>query len=139
MRNTFFHTHFLLLMIFTSTTAWADSSGNVVDKTQPLSDGADIYKHICQSCHMSDGKGAKGAGARFPTLAKNPKLQSAEYAASVVLNGMGAMPWFAVTLDDQQIANVVNYIRTHFDNHYTNAIKPDTIMMMRPHLTEEYE
>ncbi|AOW46416.1 c-type cytochrome [Acetobacter ascendens] len=139
MRNTFFYTTFFLLLIFTSTTAWADSSGNVIDKTQSLSDGADIYKHICQSCHMSDGKGAEGAGAQFPALAKNPKLQSAEYVASVVLNGMGAMPWFAVTLDDQQIANVANYIRTHFDNHYTNAIKPDIITMMRPHLTEEYE
>ncbi|MGF1277327.1 c-type cytochrome [Acetobacter pasteurianus] len=139
MRNTVFCTTFLLLLSCASTTAWADSSGNVIDKTESLAEGADIYKHICQSCHMSDGKGAEGVGARFPALAKNPKLQSAEYAASVVLNGMGAMPWFAVTLNDQQIADVVNYIRTHFDNHYTNAITPATVKMMRPHLTEEYE
>ncbi|GBR53010.1 alcohol dehydrogenase [Acetobacter pomorum] len=139
MRNLYFYAVFLLFLVLTSTVTWADSSGKITGKTESLSDGADIYKHICQSCHMSYGKGAEGAGARFPALAKNPKLQSGEYVASVVLNGMGTMPWFAVTLNDQQVANVVNYIRTHFDNHYTNAIKPDTVMMMRPHLTEEYE
>ncbi|GFE93094.1 c-type cytochrome [Acetobacter persici] len=117
----------------------ADSASAVAGKMQPLPDGEAIYRHICQSCHMPDGKGAVGAGAQFPALAGNPKLKSAQYPAYVVLNGFGGMPWFAGLLDDQQVANVVNYVRTHFGNHYTDALKPEDVSEMRPHLSVEEE
>ncbi|MCP9320362.1 cytochrome c [Acetobacter persici] len=119
--------------------AYADSASAVAGKMQPLPDGEAIYRHICQSCHMPDGKGAVGAGAQFPALAGNPKLKSAQYPAYVVLNGFGGMPWFAGLLDDQQVANVVNYVRTHFGNHYTDALKPEDVSEMRPHLSGEEE
>ncbi|MBS0999517.1 cytochrome c [Acetobacter persici] len=119
--------------------AHADSASAVAGKMQPLPDGEAIYRHICQSCHMPDGKGAVGAGAQFPALAGNPKLKSAQYPAYVVLNGFGGMPWFAGLLDDQQVANVVNYVRTHFGNHYTDALKPEDVSEMRPHLSVEEE
>ncbi|ATJ89599.1 alcohol dehydrogenase [Acetobacter senegalensis] len=119
--------------------AHADSASSVEGKVQTLPDGAAVYKHVCQGCHMPDGKGAEGAGARFPALAGNPKLQSAEYPAYVVLNGFGGMPWFGVALNDQQVANVVNYVRTHFGNHYTDTLKPEDVAAMRPHLTVEDE
>lgn len=83
---------------------------------------------------MSDGKGAE---AQCPTLVNNSKLQSAEYAASVVLNGMGALLWFAVILNDQQIANIINYILIYFDVHYINATSPKNITMIRSHLLEK--
>ncbi|MCG0996864.1 c-type cytochrome [Acetobacter persici] len=119
--------------------AHADSASAVAGKMQPMPDGEAIYRHICQSCHMPDGKGAVGAGAQFPALAGNPKLKSAQYPAYVVLNGFGGMPWFAGLLDDQQVANVVNYVRTHFGNHYTDALKPEDVSEMRPHLSVEEE
>lgn len=119
--------------------AHADSASAVAGKMQVLPDGEAIYRHVCQSCHMPDGKGAVGAGAQFPALAGNPKLKSAEYPAYVVLNGFGGMPWFAGLLNDQQVANVVNYVRTHFGNHYTDALKPEDVSEMRPHLSVEEE
>lgn len=120
-------------------TAHADSASAVAGKMQSLTDGEAVYHHVCQSCHMPDGKGAVGAGAQFPALAGNPKLQSAGYPAYVVLNGYGGMPWFAGLLNDQQIANVVNYVRTHFGNHYTDTLKPADVSGMRPHLSVEEE
>nr|WP_298795769.1 cytochrome c [uncultured Acetobacter sp.] len=117
----------------------ADSASAVDGKMQALPDGEAVYHHVCQSCHMPDGKGAVGAGARFPALAGNPKLQSADYPAYVVLNGHGGMPWFSGLLNDQQVVNVVNYIRTHFGNHYTDTLKLEDISGMRPQLSAEEE
>ena len=90
--------------------------------------GEDIYHAICQGCHMPDAKGATGAGT-YPALAHDVKLAAAIYPITVVLNGQRAMPSFGNAippfgqyLDDAQIANVLNYLRTHFGNHYTDII-----------------
>jgi mono/diheme cytochrome c family protein len=78
--------------------------------------GAAIYAGVCAGCHMPDGRGAAGAGA-YPALARDARLQSAGYPIAVVLHGQKAMPGFARTLSDQQIADVVGYVRTHFGNN----------------------
>jgi mono/diheme cytochrome c family protein len=84
---------------------------------------------------MPDGKGAEGAG-RYPAFAGNPKLASAAYMAVTVLYGRHDMPSFMINeredeeakfmrsaeLSDDQVAQVVNYIRTHFGNRYTDAL-----------------
>jgi mono/diheme cytochrome c family protein len=92
--------------------------------------GAEIYQHVCQGCHMPGGRGAAGAGA-FPALANNPKLEVSGYPVSMVLNGNGGMPWFNGTLSDQQVANVVNYVRTHFGNDYKDAVSPADVAAVR--------
>ncbi|NVN38664.1 c-type cytochrome [Komagataeibacter swingsii] len=112
--------------------AQADSASSVVGEVQPLTTGEDVYRHVCQGCHMPDGKGATGAGAQFPAFAGNAKLKSSAYPVYVIMNGYGGMPWFSGMLKDDQIANVVNYIRTHFDNHYTDAITPADVAAQRP-------
>jgi mono/diheme cytochrome c family protein len=83
--------------------------------------GADLYRSICQACHMSDARGAVGAGA-YPALASNKRLKAALYPIAVVINGRKAMPAFGDELSDAQIASVVNYIRTNFGNHYSDAV-----------------
>ena len=52
---------------------------------------------------MSKGEGAIGAG-RYPALAKNEKLASGGYVLHVVLNGQKAMPPFARSMSDEQVA-----------------------------------
>jgi mono/diheme cytochrome c family protein len=84
-------------------------------------DGEHLYRATCQGCHMPDGKGAQGAGA-YPALANNTRLASNLYPVAVLLNGKNGMPQFARFLDDAQIAAVVNYVRTHFGNNYTDAV-----------------
>jgi len=93
-------------------------------------DGAALYRAICQGCHMPDAHGAHGAGM-YPALAANPKLASAPYPALTVLGGRHGMPAFADSLSDEQVANVVNYVRSHFDNRYADSLSVDDVARLR--------
>ncbi|WP_342628170.1 cytochrome c [Nguyenibacter vanlangensis] len=114
-----------------SVPARADSADAIAGRAIATNDGGAIYRTLCQGCHMADGRGAAGA-ARFPALAGNPKLAAAGYPAYVVLNGFGGMPWFADKLSDTQVAAVVNYVRSHFGNHYADTVGPADIAPQRP-------
>jgi mono/diheme cytochrome c family protein len=114
--------------VTSGTTAIADDSAFTSTAGVGSIGGAEIYSHICQGCHMPGGQGAVGAG-HYPKLAGDPALTSWQYAALTVLNGRHAMPPFGlpadevqqirtVHLSDSQIADVVNYIRSHFGNTY---------------------
>jgi len=93
--------------------------------------GEALYRHVCQGCHMPDGKGAVGAGA-YPALAGDARLASGAYAAMAVGRGQKAMPGFGDSLTDAQIADAVNYIRTNFGNRYTDKVTPETVKALRP-------
>ena len=97
----------------------------------PEQTGEAIYKGICQGCHMPDGKGATGA-ATYPALAGNKKLTAAAYPVLVVIKGQKAMPDFGSSFSDQQIANVVNYIRTSFGNAHADPVTPEDVRKLRP-------
>jgi mono/diheme cytochrome c family protein len=103
--------------------AHAQSSDSVLYTRDTLknANGEAIFHNICQGCHMPDAKGATGAGT-YPALANNPKLAEAGYPVSVIIHGQKAMPPLGGMLSDKQIADVVTYIRTHFGNHYTEAV-----------------
>jgi len=96
--------------------------------------GEEIYRHVCQACHMPDARGGQGAGT-YPALAENPHLASAQFTATTVYFGRNNMPHFGpqpemtgfeafivMHLDDAEIARVVNYVRSHFGNHYTDEL-----------------
>src|ERR1700742_1839179 len=85
--------------------------------------GQAIFTNVCQGCHMPQAQGAVGAGM-YPALAKNDKLETAGYPVAVVTHGQKAMPAFGPLLSDQQIADVVNYVRTNFGNKYKDKVTP---------------
>ncbi len=93
-------------------------------------DGEVLYKSSCQACHMPTGQGAAGAGA-YPALAKNPKLRTARYPIFLVVNGSKAMPPFGEQMNDDQVTDVVNYVRTHFGNDYQDAVAPADVKAAR--------
>ena len=93
--------------------------------------GAAIYAAVCAACHMPDGLGASGAGS-YPSLARNPSLAAGAYPVAVVILGQKAMPSFAATLSDQQIADVISYVRTHFGNAYTDTVTVAEVAAARP-------
>jgi mono/diheme cytochrome c family protein len=95
------------------------------------STGAEVYDTICAGCHMPQGKGAVGGGA-YPALAANKNLASATYLIYTVINGRKAMPPFGNALDDAQIAQVTNYIRSQFGNAYTDTVTPADVKAARP-------
>ena len=94
-------------------------------------DGEVIYRTVCQSCHMAAAEGAVGAGA-YPVLANDPKLAAAGYSVLVVVNGSKDMPPFGALLDDEQVAAVVNYVRSHFGNSYPDIVSPVDVKSPRP-------
>jgi mono/diheme cytochrome c family protein len=98
----------------------------------PFQSGEDLYHNICQGCHMPDAKGAVGAGA-YPALAANKHLKAALYPVGVVMSGRKAMPSFGEMLTDEQIAAVVNFVRTSFGNKYKDKVTPEMVKVLRPH------
>jgi len=96
----------------------------------PQQGGEAIYRGICQDCHMLDGHGGIGAGS-YPALAGNPKLAEPGYPVVVIAHGQKAMPPFGGSLNDQQIADVVNYIRSHFGNDYKDKVTPADVKTQR--------
>jgi len=86
--------------------------------------GKMVYTQNCAACHQADGMGLKGA---FPPLAKADYLMAdKKRAINAVLNGLegkvsvngvdynGVMP--ALGLDDEDVANVLSYVRNSFGN-----------------------
>jgi mono/diheme cytochrome c family protein len=124
----------------------AQSSDNALYTPANIKDanGEQVFHNICQGCHMPDAKGATGAGA-YPALTGNPKLATPQYMAAVILFGRHDMPAFATKpetergfffsdtkLSDEQIAEVINYVRTHFGNTYSNSITAADVAAMHP-------
>jgi mono/diheme cytochrome c family protein len=92
--------------------------------------GAALYDNVCAACHQPDANGANGA-ASYPALASNDRLGSSGYVVSAVLDGLNAMPPFGDMMSDAQIADVTNYVRTHFGNSYTDAVSEADVAAAR--------
>ncbi|WP_313316828.1 cytochrome c [Pseudomonas sp.] len=88
--------------------------------------GASVYIDNCAACHRTDGHGYSRV---FPALAGNPVVQTADATSliHVVLAGGTVpatqtapsnftMPAFGWRLSDQEVADVVNFIRTSWGN-----------------------
>lgn len=88
--------------------------------------GASVYIDNCAACHRTDGHGYTRV---FPALAGNPVLQTADATSliNIVLNGgtlpathaapsTFTMPEFAWRLSDQEVADVVSFIRGSWGN-----------------------
>jgi mono/diheme cytochrome c family protein len=111
-------------------------TGAAADAPASIQAGAAVYAANCQGCH---GKTGGGLGTIIPNLAHNDSV-AAQYPTNVigaVLNGLApwrvgpAMPAFAASLSDQQIAAVANYVRTSFGNNATADATPSDVMGLR--------
>jgi mono/diheme cytochrome c family protein len=93
--------------------------------------GATLYLDHCAGCHQAGGRGMPGV---FPPLAGNGVVVASDPAdiLKVVLNGVPAqgkyvpMPPFSSQLNDQQIADLANYVRSSWGN----AAPPNTSAAM---------
>ena len=92
--------------------------------------GEELFANVCRGCHMSDGRGATGAGT-YPSLAGDSNLESGGYPIGVVVNGQRGMPRFGAMMNDEQVAAVVNYLRTHFGNDYRDAVTAEDVRTVR--------
>jgi mono/diheme cytochrome c family protein len=52
--------------------------------------------------------------------------------AALLLDGLRNMPPVGRLMSDEQVADVINYVRTHFGNCYHNAVSAADIKAARP-------
>ncbi len=104
----------------------ASASAAIANNPASASDGGAVYVANCSSCHQTDGEGVAGA---FPPLAGNPTVTGNPIAVitivkeglegRLVVNGQaysGIMPRWKHLLSDEQIADVISYIRSSWKN-----------------------
>jgi mono/diheme cytochrome c family protein len=94
--------------------------------------GREVYRNVCQACHQPDGRGQERLAANLigSTLALGP----AEIPARILLNGkegpVGLMPPVGQIFTDEQIADVLTYIRREW-GQAGSAVDPATIADVR--------
>lgn len=103
------------------------------DLPKSIERGKDVYTAYCQTCHMADGKGLTGA---FPPLAKSDYLKVPEsQLINIILKGQTGeitvngnkynVPMPAQNnLSDEQVSDVLNFVRNSWTNKAAVAITP---------------
>lgn len=101
--------------------------------------GKSTYNAVCMACHMSSGQGIPSV---FPPLAKSDYLmEDVDRAIENLLNGLSGeitvndtkynqvMP--ASGLDDQDIADVLNYVMNSWGNKAKSAVTKAAVAKVR--------
>jgi len=108
--------------------ALTDAETEVITKPKdPTAAGRAVYARICTACHQADGAGLAGA---FPPLAASDWVAGDDRRLTLlVLHGLSgpiqvngviwnsAMPAQGAALNDQQVADVLTYIRASWGNN----------------------
>ena len=118
------------------------NGGGASDAVTQIKAGAIAYDISCAACHGRDGKGS----ALFPPLAGNAAIRQvrADTVVRTVLAGGKAvatakaptgpgMPSFGWRLTDEQVANILTYVRNNWGNQ-APAISPETVKRIRSEL-----
>jgi mono/diheme cytochrome c family protein/glucose/arabinose dehydrogenase len=82
--------------------------------------GQEVYRNLCVACHQAEGTGL--AGLAPPLVGSKWVLGRAGLFARIVLNGKESttlMPPLGATLTDQQIADVLTYVRRSWGHQAT--------------------
>ena len=125
----------------TATTA-STSGGGAGAPSAASAAGAKVFAANCSSCHGASGQGVPGA---FPPLANNPVVTGDPHVViGIVLNGLhgpitigsqtynGQMPPWKGTLSNNDVADVITYIRTSLGNNHASAVTPAQVSTYKP-------
>ena len=102
-------------------------------ETARFNAGAVVYKNVCAGCHAENGRGHATLGA---DLVESAFVTAVDPTASVrvVLGGkegaLGMMPPLGMSLDDEDVAAVVTYIRRAW-GHTASAVAPLEVSEVR--------
>ncbi|SDG75465.1 cytochrome c oxidase subunit II [Paraburkholderia phenazinium] len=104
--------------------AGADDPNKTYTMAELMERGGKVYASNCAVCHQPTGK---GAGA-FPAL-DGSKIANGPIAqhVSLVLKGKNAMPSWAPTLNDVEIASVITFERNSWGNHTGDILQPKQV------------
>ena len=103
--------------------------------------GAAVFAGSCASCHGADGSGSGQGFSAYPSLYNHTTTGASDSRnlVSVVLNGVHRsmaqgeifMPPFAPELNDQQVADVSNYVRRQFGNPSAASVTAEQVKALR--------
>lgn len=123
----------------TSPTA-GDAPPSAVAATGSIESGKTLYAQVCAACHQPDGGGLPAA---FPPLANSDWVAGDDRRlALVVLHGLsgpievngqawnGVMPPQGQNLNDQQIADILTFIRSSWGND-AGAVETEMVKRLR--------
>lgn len=104
--------------------AGADDPNRTYTLAELTERGAKVYAANCAVCHQPTGKGA----GQFPAL-DGSKIVNGPIAqhVSIVLKGKNAMPSWAPTLNDVEIASVITFERNSWGNHTGDILQPKQV------------
>ncbi|WP_184026599.1 cytochrome c oxidase subunit II [Paraburkholderia sp. Cpub6] len=104
--------------------AGQDDPNKTYTMAELMERGGKVYASNCAVCHQPTGK---GAGA-FPAL-DGSKIANGPIGqhVSLVLKGKNAMPSWAPTLNDVEIASVITYERNSWGNHTGDILQPKQV------------
>jgi mono/diheme cytochrome c family protein len=121
--------------------AYDNATTQALQSGKPQQPGASIYAGACSACHGIDGKGQPPF---MPPLAGNPVVLNTDPSSLVnlVLNGAQPivvkgvpdayrMPQFRIQLTDQQIAQVLSFVRGAWGNGAA-AVTAEQVKTLRP-------
>jgi len=108
------------------------------DLKASIARGQEVYGSYCVTCHMDKGEGIEGV---YPPLAKSDYLMAdKKRSINITLKGLtGEIKVNGVTysadmtsfdLTDQEVSDVLNYIRNSFGNK-GEAVKPEEVQAQR--------
>lgn len=126
---------------------FANDGTNVFRQDNTFGNGKIIYTQRCAICHLSSGT---GIDRLFPSLANNPIVMAKNPVSSIniVLNGAALPPSFIAQsaiampafrdLSDQDISDVVNYIRNNWGNAAEKIIEPKDVETLRQQTNDQF-
>ena len=121
------------IMLVTIALAWTSLSPLQAQSTdKSFQEGKKLYEASCVDCHRVNGQGLP---AKFPTLDTSSfVVGDPNKVIDTVLFGrkgqLGQMPSWKDTFNDQQMANVITYIRQGWSNK-ASAVAPEMVKKRR--------
>jgi mono/diheme cytochrome c family protein/glucose/arabinose dehydrogenase len=104
-----------------------------VEQQKRFDAGAELYKNICAGCHQEDGRGKEKLGGNLVDSAY-VTAPDATAMIRILIGGkegpIGLMPPLGPTLNDDQIAAAITYIRRAW-GHTGTAVDPLNVMEVR--------
>lgn len=114
------------------------STSEAGDVEQSIARGSEIYNNLCVVCHMSEGQGIPNL---YPPLNKSNWLTEKRTAVihavkyglqgPIEVNGVSYNSVMApLGLSDQEVADVLNYVFTAWDNNVTPPVTVEEVAVV---------
>jgi mono/diheme cytochrome c family protein len=109
------------------------------DMKASIARGADVYSAYCITCHQEKGEGIDKV---YPPLAKSDYLMAdKKRSITVTVKGLTGeikvngttynMDMVSFDLSDQEVSDVLNYVRNSFGNNGKEPVKPEEVKALR--------